>query len=496
MEQDGVELLLAQADRIGIRHMAGPQTGARITRIEIATVGELEDAPVGSLVIVGASEGRLPSAYQVDIAVRQAIARRFAGLVFAGAFPLAETARQLAARGAVPVLMADEATASELAVVIDRIVRGGAADALARAERAIELASAAATEGAGSEGVLAAASGALGTELSLVEDATVAWTDRDAVCIGELPVGRLVAATADAAVFVAVPVIAATLSRALQHELGERFAPTQSRADLLIELIYAESSRLDGFGAEAARLGFPLPLSHVVGWLRPTHRRDPELRAPRSVGPAVELFALQSLHEREEAWHVALIHDDVILVSSEQHGAGDHQRRLREAGERIRDYATATAGGDWVYTLGLGTPQVGASGLRQSAAEARIAVEAAIAGGRLGEARATDVTGLRRVLLEFYASPLSRRLLDDLLAPLDALGPEKSDIAVRTLAAYLGHRNSLVRAAAELNLHPNAVNYRVRRLETSLGLDLEDPDERFAVELACRMRLLAPTRGR
>ncbi|TXK19955.1 PucR family transcriptional regulator [Homoserinibacter sp. GY 40078] len=490
-----MEQLIAQADRIGIRHVAGPDHSPLIAHVEIAPIGELDEATVGALVIVAAPEGRRPSAYQVDIALRQAVARRFAGIVFAGEFPLAETARQLAARGAVPVLMSETGTASELAVVIDRILRGGAADSLARAEHAIERASAAASGGAGSREILEAASGALGVELSIVEDPTANWMDPDAVCVGELAVGRLVAEHTDAAVLVALPVIAAAVSRALQHELGERFAPTQSRADLLIELIYAESSRLDGFGVEAARLGFPLSLSHVVGWLRPTHRRDPELRAPRSVGPAVELFALQLLHERSEAWHVAHLHDDVILVSSEQHGAGDHQRRLREVGERIRDYATATAGGEWVYTLGLGTPQVGASGLRQSAAEARISAEAAIAGGRLGEARATDVTGLRRVLLEFYASPLSRRLLDDVLAPLDALGPEKSDIAVRTLAAYLGHRNSLVRAAADLNLHPNAVNYRVRRLEQTLGLDLEDPDERFAAELACRMRLLAP-RGR
>jgi sugar diacid utilization regulator len=492
MEQDslGVGMLLAQADRVGLRHVAGPASGATIAHIEIAALGALDEAPVGSLVIVATPDGRAPSAYQVDIAVRQAIARSFAGLVFAGVFPLAETARQLAARGAVPVLMADDGTASELAVVIDRIVRGGAADALARAEHAIARAAAAAASGGGTEGILAEGSAALGVELALVDDASVVWTDRDAVCVGELPVGRLVASGTDAAVLVAVPVIATTLSRALQHELGERFAPTQSRADLIIELIYAESSRLDGFGAEAARLGFPLALSHVVGWLRPTHRRDPELRAPRSVGGAVELHALQLLHERGEAWHVALIHDDVILVSSEEHGAGDHQRRLREVGERIRDHATSVAGGDWVYTLGLGTPQVGASGLRQSAAEARIAAEAAIAGGRLGEVEATDVTGLRRVLLEFYASPLSRRLLDDVLAPLDTLGAERAEIAVRTLAAYLGHRNSLVRAGAELNLHPNAVNYRVRRAEQTLGLDLDDPDERFAVELACRMRLL------
>jgi DNA-binding PucR family transcriptional regulator len=88
------------------------------------------------------------------------------------------------------------------------------------------------------------------------------------------------------------------------------------------------------------------------------------------------------------------------------------------------------------------------------------------------------------------ASPLSRTLLDDVLAPLDALGPERCLVAVRTLLAYVSTRNSLARAAAALTLHPNAVNYRIRRIEQTLNLDLDDPDTRFAVELACRLRLV------
>ena len=151
----------------------------------------------------------------------------------------------------------------------------------------------------------------------------------------------------------------------------------------------------------------------------------------------------------------------------------------------------AAAGDGWTFTAGLGTPQSGAAGLRQSTSEARIAAETAIVAGRAGTIETTDVTGLRRVLLDFYASPLSRALLDDVLAPLDALGPDRAHTAITTLRAYLAHRNSLVRAAAELNLHPNAVNYRIRRIEQGLGLDLDDPDVRFAVELACRIRLMA-----
>jgi sugar diacid utilization regulator len=232
----------------------------------------------------------------------------------------------------------------------------------------------------------------------------------------------------------------------------------------------------------------------VAGWLKPTALGDPDARPPRGVEPALELFALQLVEGREEMWHVAFIQDDMLLVSTEEHGAGDHQRRLREVGIRLQQQARRLAGPGWAYTLGLGTPQLGATGLRQSAAEARIAADSAVAAGRPGGVELTDVTGLRRVLLDFYASPISRSLLHDVLAPLDALGPERATTSVRTLLAYLAHRNSLASAGRELNLHPNAVGYRLKRIREVLQLDLDDPDVRFSVELACRVRLLGASR--
>jgi DNA-binding PucR family transcriptional regulator len=41
-----------------------------------------------------------------------------------------------------------------------------------------------------------------------------------------------------------------------------------------------------------------------------------------------------------------------------------------------------------------------------------------------------------------------------------------------------------------LNLHPHAVSYRLKRIAADLDADLTDPDTRFALHLACRMRLI------
>ncbi|WP_423464062.1 PucR family transcriptional regulator [Promicromonospora sp. MS192] len=488
--------IIEQTDRFGARVLAGDPSGVDVTGVEVLALDDLAGASRGCLVVAAPPPGGSARPYQVDIALRRAIASEVAALVLIGDVTLSETSRTLAARGSLTVLGAVGAPA-ELAVFVDRLVRRGAAGALSRAEHAIEVVSRIADAGAPDvrHAILEAASAALGVVLHVEEGPGVRWTDAEAVCIGEVPVGRLVAERSDPAISIALPVIASVLSRAVSRESQDRFGPVRSRADLIVELLFAESSRIDSLAVDAARAGLPVQLSHAVAWITPRLPDAPERRLPASLVAAVELHALRLVDERTETWHVAGFHDGLLIVASEELGAPDHQRRLREVVERFVEQVTELVGDGWTFTVGLGTPQSAAAGLRQSATEARIAAESAIAAGRLGAVEATDVTGLRRVLLDFYASPLSRTLLDDILSPLDALGPERADVAVRTLLAYLSTRNSLARAAELLTLHPNAVNYRVQRIRRTLDLDLDDPDTRFALELACRLRLVANGEG-
>ncbi|WP_188434661.1 PucR family transcriptional regulator [Microbacterium murale] len=488
MAQYSIEDLRTDAERLGLRHQAGPVDDRAIERVDLVAVDGLSSTAAGTLVIITGDEQ--PPPFRIDVALRQASARGLAGVVFASDLALPETAAVLAGRAGVPVFAAPGTKAADLAKAIDRAIAGGASEAMMRGALAVERATAAAASDGTIDAILAAASAALGIEVALVEDPSVSWSQSDAVCIGEVPIGRVVASSPDAATGVAVPVIASLLSRAVQRSTRDRYASTQSRADLLIELVLAESSRVEGFVGQAARLGLPLQQSHVAAWLAPTSAADPQARAPRTVQPALELFALQLVEARDEMWHLAFLQDDLMLVCTEEHGAADHQRRVREVAVRIQEQAQVLGGPGWAYTLGLGTPQLGAIGVRQSAAEARIAAESAIAAGRLGGVELTDVTGLRRVLLDVYASPISRDLLHDILHPLDALGPERALTAVRTLQVYLAHGSSLVHAGRELMMHPNGVGYRMRQIRERLDVDLDDPDTRFAVELACRVRLL------
>lgn len=492
MAQLTIADLLEQSDRLGVRLIGGPALGEPIERVEVVELDALARLARGTLGII--SGGASPAPYLIDVAIRRASALKLSGIVFSPEFVLTETAGVLAMRGEMPLLVSSTLRGTDLAVAIDRVLSGGAAESMTRASFAIERAGEVAADPARSaDDILDAAGEALGVPLRMRDDPSTDWSDSNAVFIGEVPIGRVHADAPDPAASVAVPVIASYVSRTLQRHMRERYAPTQSRADLIVELVLAEAARVDAFVAPAARLGLPLQLSHSAALLRSRHRSDPDLTVPHALAPAIDLYALQLVEEHPELWHIAHIQDDTLIVSTEEHGAGDHQRRLREVAIDIQHYAQSLAGEEWTYTLGLGTPQTGAAGLRQSAAEARVAADSAIAAGRLGGVETTDVTGLRRVLLDFYASPTSRGLLNDVLHPLDELGAERSLTAARTLIAYLGNRNSLVHAGRQLNLHPNAVGYRLRWIREALELDLEDPDIRFAVELACRVRLLGET---
>ena len=75
-----------------------------------------------------------------------------------------------------------------------------------------------------------------------------------------------------------------------------------------------------------------------------------------------------------------------------------------------------------------------------------------------------------------------------LLAPLERLGEGKAGTAIRTLQVYLDNWGSLARSGEALHLHPNAVAHRMKRIRALLPVDLDDPDQRLALQIACRAR--------
>jgi hypothetical protein len=90
---------------------------------------------------------------------------------------------------------------------------------------------------------------------------------------------------------------------------------------------------------------------------------------------------------------------------------------------------------------------------------------------------------LAELMLE--ASPdIVAALRDQALAPLAAESASSRARLETTLLAWLRHRGAQAAVAAELGVHPQTVRYRMGRLRELLGSGLEDPDMRFALEIA------------
>jgi hypothetical protein len=158
---------------------------------------------------------------------------------------------------------------------------------------------------------------------------------------------------------------------------------------------------------------------------------------------------------------------------------GPHRRRqLALAAERVG------------AQLALGST-VSIARARTSLARARALQEliraGLVASGALVHADHHDVT-----LLLADQPQLAAQIARQRLAPLEAVrGRAARANLTRTLDAWLRHPGQRKTIAHELAVHPQTVRYRVARLRELFGPALDDPERRFELSLALRLRPFA-----
>jgi DNA-binding PucR family transcriptional regulator len=77
------------------------------------------------------------------------------------------------------------------------------------------------------------------------------------------------------------------------------------------------------------------------------------------------------------------------------------------------------------------------------------------------------------------------------LAPLARLRPGQRDRIAETLLAWLQLGENAAEVAQRLHVHPQTVRYRMRQIRELFGDQLRDPDRRFELQLALRIRTLS-----
>lgn len=90
-------------------------------------------------------------------------------------------------------------------------------------------------------------------------------------------------------------------------------------------------------------------------------------------------------------------------------------------------------------------------------------------------------------------TPLLQTLIDRRLQPLQHLTPAARTRLSDTLLAWLERDGSAPAAARVLHTHPGTVRYRVAKLRELFGEALDEPAQRFELQLALRARRLLAT---
>ncbi|MTD58803.1 PucR family transcriptional regulator [Amycolatopsis sp. RM579] len=195
---------------------------------------------------------------------------------------------------------------------------------------------------------------------------------------------------------------------------------------------------------------------------------------------------LSAVHPRAAA---ALVGDVVYgLIPVARDGDGE-DRAVRVAtdfldrvGERVR------------AVIGIGPVAHDVSGL----AEARASADRALrvlrsdngAGRRVARLADVHVEALVLELRDLVAARGDRPT--GVVARLFAYDEKHNTNLVETLRAWLDAFGDVVAASAAMYVHPNTFRYRLRRLAEVGGLDLADPEARFAAML--QLRVVAPAK--
>jgi DNA-binding PucR family transcriptional regulator len=85
---------------------------------------------------------------------------------------------------------------------------------------------------------------------------------------------------------------------------------------------------------------------------------------------------------------------------------------------------------------------------------------------------------------------LAGTLRSSRLAPLARLRPGQRDLIADTLLAWLQSGENAAEVAQRIHVHPKTVRYRLRQIQELFGDQLRDPDPRFELQLALRIRML------
>jgi sugar diacid utilization regulator len=483
-----VDELLRGGGAAGITLVAGPWDARTVEQVMIIDeLGDVDRAPPGCLAILTPHASTGTAGYELDLMLRKAADRELAAVALYGPATTSITAIRLADRSRVALLaVAPDRDLSELVFELENALHSGADAMLRRLLATLAVVRDAEEVTLGS--ILVSASNALGTAVrygELPEGLTTV-----PVTVNGQPEGYVCAELSDSATRIGCQLVADAIARVRLSLRASRRAATRVRTEAIADVLRAPEPGVAVAVDRARLLDLPIDGRHAVVAIETQAARGPEVSAARA-DEALLNRAREIVEDIEPHWHTMALNGAIVLVRMLPSSTPPSTVRPPLAVAEL--VITGVRGGRRLLALvcGVSGEHHGIDGLRAATGEARAALTTARAEARVNSPLSFDASPLRRLLVEVVSSHTARSSADALLAPLDKLTPRSARTAVGTLQVYLDERGSLTRAGRRLHLHPNAVAYRMKRIRSQLSVDLDDPDQRLALQVACRARLMA-----
>lgn len=231
----------------------------------------------------------------------------------------------------------------------------------------------------------------------------------------------------------------------------------------------------------------PVPTEEIAGLARTVGWRLPR----RVVAVALAAPLPGSLSPLPPDVLVGLAGREPCLLMPDPDGPG--RRRLLEEALRRWPATAKSAGGTASGCLAAVGPAVP---LARASASLRWARRALTLAQRDSARRADEVVQCDEQLATLVLladTELARVLSGRALAPLARLRPDQADRLAETLLAWLESADNAGVAARHLHVHPQTVRYRLRQITELFGDSLSDPESRFTLQVALRVRRLVAT---
>jgi sugar diacid utilization regulator/putative methionine-R-sulfoxide reductase with GAF domain len=288
--------------------------------------------------------------------------------------------------------------------------------------------------------------------------------------------------------------------RALEHgstvlalELSKERAAAEVerrlRGDLVEEVLAGglEADEAERVARQAERLGHRLPQKAWVVVLEPDDDRTETALASRGRSDRLDA-ALSGLIRSRLPGALTLVRSTsaVFLVPDEV--AADLPAVEKLAAQILAAAAAVMKPGS--ASVGIGNLANGVSELARSHIEARQALRLTRRAGGRGRVASYRSLGAFRLLLEVQSPEALRRFVSELLGPLLQYAQSRDTPLLDTLEALSAARWVRRAAARKLGIHINSMTYRVERIETLTGLQLDDPETRVAISIALRARAM------